>query len=632
MKILHRFMLKQFLGPFVLIFFIVIFVLLMQFLWKYIDELVGKGLDLSIVAEFLLYSTANLTSMAFPLAILLASIFTLSSLGENYELIAFKAAGISLQRIVFPLIIFSVLVAGTAFLFTNNVTPVANLKMRTLLDGIRHQRPELQLREGVFSNMVDGYSIRIGDKDYKTNTLYDVRIYDHTEKIGNVNVIVADSGSMVVTADKRFLEITLFNGHRYNDEVTGKTIDQPKNNHPFSHQTFDKQIFRMELPSYDFERSDEQIFKKSYAMMNLEQLDYVIDSLITITEKEQQQIQLIIKPAFQQRALPAGTVIDTTLRAKIPDHFLPAFHDKPKARRLSDVQKAIAETRNHKDQFAGLIMEREAISHQMWRYDIEWHRKFSIAISCIVLFFIGAPLGAIIRKGGIGTPIIIAVLFFVLYYVISIIGEKSARGGSMNPMSGMWLSTAIVLPVSIFLTYMATRDSVIFNPEIYINFFTKGLGYVFATQHTPRTQTETEVPADELMPENMIASLGELSHRCRLYMNETLDRKLTAGKIWYKQKDENLERIGEMYDHIRAVLQKTDIEMLRESIAEYPVVTLYNPKIRISNTWLKWGIYVTQIWTYFYLKALVQKFTLRKELNHIMSANQNLMTELTSIL
>ncbi|MDR3093601.1 MAG: LptF/LptG family permease, partial [Bacteroidales bacterium] len=580
MKILHRFMLKQFIGPFVLIFFLGVFVLLMQFLWKYIDELVGKGLDLAIVAELLLYSTANLTSMAFPLAILLASIFTLSNLGENYELIAFKAAGISLQRIVFPLIVFSVLVAGTAFLFANNVTPVANLKMRTLLDGIRNQRPELQLREGVFSNMVDGYSLRIGRKNYKTNTLYDVRIYDHTAKIGNVNVIVADSGTMVVTADKRFLEITLFNGHRYNEEVDNKTLDRP--NHPFSHQSFVKEIFRMELPSPDFERSDEQIFKKSYAMMNLEQLDYVLDSLATITKTEQHQMQMIVKPAFQPRALPTGVPIDTSLRAKIPDHFLPAFQDKPKARRLSNVQQAIAETRNHKDQFAGLVFEREAISRQMWRYDIEWHRKFSITISCIVLFFIGAPLGAIIRKGGLGTPIIIAVLFFILYYVISMIGEKSVKSGSMNSMMGMWLSTAIVMPVSIFLTYMATRDSVIFNSELYINFLNKGLGYVFATRHALRMPSQTPVPADELMPERMINLLEDLSHHCRIYANTMLDKKLTIGKIWYKQKDEELVRIGEMYDHVRAVLQKTDIEMLRESIAEYPAVALYNPKIRIS--------------------------------------------------
>ncbi|MDR2848899.1 MAG: LptF/LptG family permease, partial [Bacteroidales bacterium] len=449
MKILHRFMLKQFIGPFVLIFFIVVFILLMQFLWKYIDELVGKGLDLSIVAEFLLYSTANLTNMAFPLAMLVASIFTLSSLGENYELIAFKAAGISLQRIVFPLVIFSVLVAGAAFLFANNVTPVANLKMRTLLEGIRHQRPELQLREGVFSNMVDGYSIRIGNKDYKTNTLYDVRIYDHTKGAGNISVVLADSGYMVVTADKRFLEITLFDGHRYEDIVDSKTA-RPNQNYPFSHQTFVKQIFRMELPSYDFERSDEQIFKKNYAMMNLEQLDYMLDSLTNITEKEQHQLQIIIKPAFQRRELPTGG-IDTSLRSKIPDKFMPAFNNHTKARRLSDVQRAIMEARNHKDQFAGLLLEREAINRQMWRYDVEWHRKFSMAIACIVLFFIGAPLGAIIRKGGIGTPIIIAVLFFILYYVISMIGEKSAKSGSLDPLTGMWLSTSVILPISIFL-------------------------------------------------------------------------------------------------------------------------------------------------------------------------------------
>jgi lipopolysaccharide export system permease protein len=341
---------------------------------------------------------------------------------------------------------------------------------------------------------------------------------------------------------------------------------------------------------------------------------------------------MMVKPMFQQPKIPAHRLNDTALRARIPDDFMSAFDQQTKAQRLNNLQRAVADTRTNKDQFAGLIFERENINRQMWRYDVEWHRKFSIAFACIVLFFIGAPLGAIIRKGGIGTPVIIAVLFFVIYYVIGMIGEKSVKSGSLNPVTGMWLSTMIVMPISIFLTYMATRDSVIFNSEMYINFFAKGLSFVFRTRHTARPETAMDISGDELQPESMIAALDELSQHCRLYIVEKLDKKLTSGKIWFNERDEELKKVGVLYDHAKAIFRKTDIGMIQESINEYPVVSLSDYKIKIQNRKIRFLIYLSFAWTYFYLKTLIQKYTLRKELNRIITANQNLITELTSII
>ncbi len=625
-------MLKQFMGPFIMAFIIVVFTLLMQFLWKYIDDLVGKGLALSVIGELLLYTSAQLSIMAFPLSVLLASIFTLGNLGENYELIALKAAGISLQRIVLPLIILSCVIAGGAFVFANNVTPVTNLKMRTLIHDIQQQRPELQIREGIFYNGIEGYSIRIGRKDYKTNELYDLRIYDHTEKLGNKSVVLADSGRMAVTSDKRFLEITLHHGHRYVDQIDRKTANKKDKTYPFSHEFFDEYVFRMALPGFDLTRSDEQIFKQSYQMMNLKQLEYTLDSLSLIIKNQEDQMRRIVKPAYQNPELK-GMPIDTTLRSRIPDNYRAEFDKESKSTKQQAIQEAVNMARSQKDQLGGLIYELDDKSSRAWKYEIEWHRKFTMSLACIIFFFVGAPLGAIIRKGGLGTPIIIAVIFFVLYYVISMIGEKSAREGAMTPFEGMWLSTFIVLPIGIFLTYAATRDSSIFNQELYVSYIKKGLNFIFVTHRASRPDIEYGADKAELLPENMIAELDELSQRCKVYLDEDLGKIMRFSKIWYKDEDMRLSEICSAYDRVRAITRQSDIDMIRETVAEYPRAALHHYKIKRTAIWQPIAAAIVfPVWIYLYLKAWIQKYTLRNELKNITGANQNLINELNSIL
>ena len=295
-------MIKQFIIPFFGMFILAIFVLLMQFLWKYIDDFVGKGLELSVIGEFFIYIIPHIsTTYAFPLAMLLASIFTLGNLGENYELIALKSAGISLQRILFPLIITSILISIGAFFVANNVTPVAYLKWRTLIYDIQQQRPELHIPEGIFYNGIDGYSFRISKRDYKTNMMYYLRIYDHTERSGNVFVTLADSGRMMKTADARFLEVELYSGHSYEDLTEERT--KKNKTYPFRHDFFERQVFRMTLPGYDLERSDLDIFKTGFQMLNLDQLTYMIDSLSGIIHNQENQLREIVKPAYNHNEL-----------------------------------------------------------------------------------------------------------------------------------------------------------------------------------------------------------------------------------------------------------------------------------------------------------------------------------------
>ena len=632
MKILHRYMLKQFIGPFIGAFFIVVVTLLMQFLWKYIDDLVGKGLPISAIGELLFYTSVSVSNMAFPLAVLLASIFTLGNMGENYELIALKSAGISLQRILFPLIVMTFFISIGAFFFLNNVAPVAYLKMRTLVYDIQQTRPELYIQEGIFYNGIDGYSIRIGRRDYKTNMLYDLRIYDHTDKVGNNYVTLADSGTMAQTKDKKFLEVVLYNGHSYQDMIDNKRPVRQSKNYPFRHDFFEKQLFRITLPNYDLERSDVEIFKSGAQMLNLPQLTMMIDSFSKMISTQEDQLRMMIQPAYYNPELK-NLPVDTMLRKKIPDNFWVNFNQLPKSKRQVAVQEAVNNVRSQKDQVAGLTYELESKNKQIWRYEIEWHYKFTISISCFIFFFIGAPLGAIIRKGGLGTPLIIAVLFFVLYYVISEIGKKSAREGAMTAFEGIWMSTFIIFTVGVFLTWMATRDSSIFNQELYVNYIKKGLNFIFIIHRTSRPEIDYRASSTDLAPENMIVKLEELSRLCTLYLEEDSRKVLRFSKIWFDQEDRTLVELGNKYDHICELLKQSDVDMISESVEEYPRAALQNCKIKMISRWQVVAVAIIfPVWFYLFLKVWIQKYSLRNELRNITGANRNLINELNSIL
>ncbi|NJO70154.1 MAG: YjgP/YjgQ family permease [Bacteroidetes bacterium] len=472
MKRLHKFILSSFLGPFVFTFFIVVFLLLMQFLWKYIDDLVGKGLEVHVITELLVYTAASLVPMAIPLAVLLASLMTLGSLGENYELTALKAAGISLQRIMQPLIVFSFVIALLAFFFANYVLPVTNLKMRSLLYDIQQQRPELQIREGVFYNGIQDYSIYIGKKDYKTNLLQNIKIYDHRERKGNISVTLADSGYMKITSDKKYLLLTLYNGFVYSDVKNQRPTIQ--NTYPFRRDKFSKQIIYIELSGFGLQRTDEQLFKQNYQMLNLGQLSFYSDSLYNDVNYRSGNLVKTLKsstifqndPGKKKNSVPADSSI---IGKHLTTNFDSAFAVQPTMERANNISAALSLARDSKSYIMSSFMNNDDTIRRARKYDIEWQRKFTLAIACIIFFFIGAPLGAIIRKGGLGMPVVVSVGFFVIYYMISISGEKFAREGVVTPFYGMWLSALILLPVGIFLTYKATTDSAILNMETYSN-------------------------------------------------------------------------------------------------------------------------------------------------------------------
>ena len=444
----------------------------MQFLWKYIDDLAGKGLEISILAELMFYVSSSLVPLALPLAILMASLMTMGSMGENYELTAMKASGISLQRIVAPLAIFCIVLSFFGFLFSNYILPISNLKMNSLIWDITNQRPELNLREGIFYNGIDGYSIRIGKKDFKTNLLYKIMIYDQKDGNGDTKVIVADSGIMKVTTDKKYLLVSLYSGYNY-EEMNRSNPKKPAHRDKFS-----RQEVQIPLSGFKLQRTDESLFKQNFKMMSIRQLKRYADSLHTDVGTKTNQLykslmymQVMryrpsrIKPPVNKDSLN----LDSLRRL----NFDTLYNKVPASQKGSMVGDALTAARESKSYITSAQINFDDISRRMRKYQIEWWRKFTLSGACLIFFFIGAPLGAIIRKGGLGMPVVISVLFFVLYYIISISGEKIAREGIVDPGLGMWISGIVLFAAGLFLTRKATKESTILNIDTYINFFKK---------------------------------------------------------------------------------------------------------------------------------------------------------------
>jgi lipopolysaccharide export system permease protein len=464
-------------------FFIVVFVLLMQFLWKYVDDLVGKGLDIKVLGEMLFYASFGLLPYAFPLAMLLASIMTFGSFGENYELVAMKSSGISLYRIMKPLLFIAVIVTTTAFYFANYVLPNTNLRFTTLLWSVKQQRPELVLQEGVFTNEIDGYSIRVGSKNKKTNVLYDLLIYDHTRNRTNESVTVADSGFLRITEDKKFMVLNLYNGVNYSEDA-GQQQRRGQETYPFRRDNFEEQIIRVKVRGFEFNRRDENIFRNTYRMLNIEQLRFMEDSLGTDYYGRLRNFMLQVRlnsPVSQK--IHNITARNDSLKRTVniqPDslfYFDEYFDRQDKWIKAEIVQSALAEARNNVQTLNMYDDELYNRKKNLNKYTMERHRKYTLSLAVLIFFFIGAPLGAIIRKGGLGMPVVVSILLFIAYYIVSMTGEKSAREDIWDMFAGMWFSTFIFLPVGIWLSYKAATDAALMSAETYSKLFGKlGLG------------------------------------------------------------------------------------------------------------------------------------------------------------
>lgn len=473
MKKLHKLVVRSYIGPFIATFFLSLFILLMQFLWKYIDDLVGKGLEWYIIAELLFYASATFVPLALPLAVLLSSIMTMGSMGEHYELVAFKSAGISLNKIMMPLVVISSFLVISAFYFSNNILPVANLKSLSLLYDVRHHRPAFNIIEGIYYKGIDNFVIKVNEKGGDGQTLHGIKIYDHTEKKGNTNLTTAEWGTMAVTPDKRQLVLTLYNGINYKEDAE----DAHDKSRPFQRTHFDEQARRFDLSAFDLTRTDQDLFRSNFRMLNLKQLIYFEDSLSReLDDRKNQYITSYLMRLHHMSSIDSATFVAVAPEEK---RF---WNIETDGRELSNIDAVISNamelTRINKDNSYFSHEDFRQRRRSLARYQIEFHRKFTLSIACMVLFMIGAPLGAIIRKGGFGLPVVVSVLFFVVFHVISITGEKFVREGVMEAHQGMWIASVLLLPVGIILTIKSATDSALLDTESYIKaverFFKKG--------------------------------------------------------------------------------------------------------------------------------------------------------------
>ncbi len=470
MKTLDRFVLKSYLRPFIITFLVMILFLLMQFVWKYIDDLAGRGVEWYYIAELLFYTSATLVPMALPLAVLLSSVMVLGTLGENNELAAMKSSGISLMRVMRPLLVFVSILAVSAFLFANYVIPVANLKSATLRRNITNKKPALSIREGVFYSGIDGYSIKIGKKmGPNQNLLKEVLIYDHTQKNGNTKVIVADSGKMQVTSDEQFLEITLYDGHSYEDLIPKKSKD--RDNRPFVRSNFEESLIRFNLSVFqagDLRKSG----RKEFDMLNVKQLEVAVDSLNKSLAEVRDEFseQMVKRLAYDDlKDIPKEDTVFVSQK-EWNNNLLLNFEERMRSRILQNSLRIANSYRAYYSNANAMQSWRKTI---ITRHVLEWQKKFSVSFAVIVLFFVGAPLGAIIRKGGMGMPVVVSVFIFIVYHVTSFSFEKLGRFMYWSPFQAMWTANFILLPIGLWLTYKSATDSVIFNAEVYLKPFQK---------------------------------------------------------------------------------------------------------------------------------------------------------------
>jgi len=440
--------------------------LIMQFLWKYIDDIMGKGVEYSIIFKLLFFTSANIIPLALPIAVLFSSIMTMGNLAENNELTAMKSSGMSLFKIMRPMFIFMVILSLSTFYFSNYILPIANLKQRTIIYDLQTKKPAFALTEGVFYNDIDNFSIKVDKKNKKTGELYGVLIYEN--KGGN-KIIRAKTGEMISTEDNHFLFLKLNDGVIY--EEANLDFD-PKAKYPYRKSFFDETVVKFDMSDFSFKKSDEDLFKRDFEMMNFVQLGFSIDSF-ELSQKiydslfiEDLKKEMVIFNPYNLAKFEKDTI---NLNVQIPSKLdtIIIFDSIPKSKISNALLTAQNKIRAKKDFISMNSKINEFRISALKDYKVALHQKFTLSFAILVLFFIGAPLGAIIRKGGLGAPLIFATLFFLLYYILTISGENMVDSGMMEPVLGIWIASIILVPLGLFLTYKAANDSALFDMDVY---------------------------------------------------------------------------------------------------------------------------------------------------------------------
>lgn len=473
-KKIDIYLLKQFLGLLIMTFLICVFILLMQFVWMHVNDLVGKGVEIKVLAEFFIYAVTSVVPLALPLAILLASLMTFGNLGEKFELTAMKAAGVSLFRIMRPLAIAIAFVSVGAFMFSNYVLPVSQVKLWALIFSLKQKSPELDIPQGEFYDGIEGYNIYVRRKAPQTGMLYDMMIYDYSEGFRNASVMVADSGRIFFTDDKKYLILHSYSGESFeNLDRNQQRATNSEKNIPYRRESFAQKQMLIDF-DMEFDRYNEDVLADQHVSKDVVELVQSIDSVQLLAhDRSKEQSRTLVNNRYFGRERVANRDVDMWEGAKElyagydVDSLYGRFSDDERYRALS---AAIEKAKAQRDQIDYNALMLNDYQRYIRKHEIELYRKFTLAFACLIFFFIGAPLGAITRKGGLGAPVVISVVMFIIYYIIDNTGYKMAREALWPCWAGMWLSSMVLLPIGIFLTYKAATDSALFNPEVWMKY------------------------------------------------------------------------------------------------------------------------------------------------------------------
>ncbi len=468
-KKIDGYLLKHFLGLLMVTFLICIFILLMQFVWMHVNDLVGKGVEIKVLVEFFVYAVTSVVPLALPLAILLASLMTFGNLGEKFELTAMKAAGVSLFRIMRPLTVAIAFICVGAFLFSNYVLPVSQVKLWALIFSLKQKSPELEIPQGEFYDGIDGYNVYVRHKNPQTGMLYGMMIYDYSEGFRNATVMVADSGQIYFSADSKYLLLVLHSGESFeNLDRNQQKATSSEKNIPYRRESFTRKQLLIDF-DMEFNRYNEDVLSDQHVSKNVGKLIQSIDSVQQLAhQRSGEQSTQMVNNHYFGRDRVEGRNVDAWEGAKEQyiqydtDSLYAHFTDDERYRAT---ESALDKAKNQKEKIDYNALMLNDYQRYIRKHEIELHRKFTLAFACLIFFFIGAPLGAITRKGGLGTPVVISVVMFIVYYIIDNTGYKMAREALWPCWAGMWLSSMVLLPIGIFLTYKAAADSALFNPE-----------------------------------------------------------------------------------------------------------------------------------------------------------------------
>ncbi len=629
-KKLHIYIVKQFMMLFAGTFFISLFVLMMQFLWRYVDELIGKGLSIEVLAQFFWYMSLMLIPQALPLAILLASLITMGNIGENSELTAIKAAGISLMQTLRPLIFITCFITVASFYFQNNIGPDSTKNLAQLLNSMKQKSPELEIPEGIFYDGIPQCNLYVQKKDLESGMLYGVMIYRMTNSFEDAAIILADSGRLQSTADKQHLLLSLYNGEWFENMRSQEFAGNA--NVPYRRESFISKRIVLDFDS-GFNLTDASVFSNNAQAKSLKQIFHAVDSMNYVYDSigrgTRQDLDRMFSYTYPRevdkndsleavkKGLQSTYSFDTIVSRLKPSDKLDALQ-----RALNRVQIMTSEL-----EFRQMITsDGDELIRKHW---LEAVNKFTLSLTCLIFFFIGAPLGAIIRKGGLGVPVIISVLVFIVFYILDNTGFRMARLGAWPIWFGKGLAPAVLIPLASFVTYKANKDSMVFNMDAYRNVFMRLLGL-----RLKRHVASKEVIINDPDYRRDADRLTVISHQVRAYAyGHHLMRMPNIINVFFRyQPDHEIERISVELEDIIEDLSNTRDRFIMSYLNQYPIVSLKAHTRPFERKWMNiTAVFILPLGIFLYLRMWRFRLRLLTDLRKIRTTNAKIVERISKI-